>query len=105
MEEIQEIYQRVFKVAKYFLDQSNFYTIQELAEHNEPTYDEVARIAKQLAGVLEQMAKNGGWDEERVALNASQAALHMIEMATSIAEQNQENLTSSSERLEKLTFV
>ncbi|EHS1094336.1 hypothetical protein NMV64_003369 [Vibrio cholerae] len=105
MDEVLKIYQDVFKVAQHFLKQSKFYNIEELAQHNEPTYEQVAELAQLLAGILAQMAANGGWDEERVALNASQAAMHMHEMARAISKKDKEALGSARAKLSNMTFV
>lgn len=105
MEEVLSLYQDVFKVANHFLVQSKAFTIQELAEHNEPTYGEVAKLAEQLAMIITQLASAGGWESERIALNAKQAALHMSEMALAITENNTDALAESRAKLTKITFI
>ena len=106
MNTTDEIYQYLFKTANHILEQSNLFTISELAQHNDPTYEEVAKIANYLAGIISQFAEDAGdWSSERIALNARQAALHIAEMASAISERNIENLNLARNRLDQLTFI
>lgn len=105
MEELQKLYRQVFRVAKSFLDQSKLFTVEELCEHNDPTYDQVAEYAKLMASTIGAIAEAGGWDEERISLNARQAALIMERMALCIVAQDQKGLTVAAEDLEKMTFI
>jgi len=104
-EEIQKLYHEVFKVAKHFLDQSVSFTIQELNGHNEPTYQEVADLANMLAGVINSLASSGGWNEDRIALNARQAALHMEQMALCIVNEDDTGLDVARKQLDAMDFV
>lgn len=103
--QLKDFYQRLFKVAKHFLDQSRMFTIEELQQHNDPTYDDLATFAALVASTMENIADAGGWTEERIALNAKQAALIMKEMAEAISNKNQENLRDAANRLEQMAFV
>lgn len=105
MEEVQTLYLSVFKVAKHFLSQSKAFTISELCQHNDPTYDEVANIARILASLISHIASNGGWDEERIALNARQAALLMEQMALAISKQDDKALKEAASQLEQMSFI
>lgn len=105
MDDIQKLYHAVFRVAKHFLDQSKRFTIAELKQHDEPTYEEVAQLARELAALIGALAATGGWDEERVALNARQAATHMEQMAIAIVLQDSEKLASAASSLEKMDFI
>lgn len=102
---VEDLYQLVFKVAKHFLDQSKAFTIGDLCKHNDPTYDEIARNATVLASLISKMASLGGWDEERIALNAKQAALLMEQMASAISKQDDKALSSAAEQLGKMSFI
>ncbi len=104
-ENLQHFYQRLFKVAKRFIDQSKLFTVQDLSEHNDPTYDELAKYADMMAATIETIASVGGWSEDRIAINAQQAALIMKEMALAISAGDQDALDSSADRLEKMTFI
>ena len=106
MNTTEEIYQHLFKTANHILEQSKLFTITELAEHDDPTYEEVAKIANRLAVIISQLADDAGdWASERIALNAKQAALHMAEMASAISEKNIEDLDLAREKLDQLTFI
>ncbi|MGO3443276.1 MAG: hypothetical protein ACTINA_07165 [Pseudoalteromonas distincta] len=104
-DEIQNLYQLVFKVAKHFLEQFELFSIQELAEHDEPTYEEVAKRAKRLAEIISVFAEHGDWNNERVVLNAKQAALHMERMALAISEKKNEDLAQAAQSLQKMDFI
>ncbi|EJH6266986.1 hypothetical protein AB3A00_003291 [Vibrio cholerae] len=104
-EQLQHFYQRLFKVAKHFLDKSKLFTVQELSQHNDPTFEELAKYAGMMAATMETIANVGGWSEERITINAQQAALIMKEMALAIAAHDQEALTQASDRLEQMSFI
>lgn len=105
MDEIQKLYYSVFKVAKHFLDQSKMFTIDQLHQHNDPTYDEVAELASHLATIIGYLASTGGWEEERIALNARQAALFMEQMALAITKKDDEALFAAAKDLENMDFI
>jgi hypothetical protein len=104
-DKIHELYQLVFKVSKHFLEQMIAYKVEELAEHNEPTYDELAMHAKRVAEVMTVFAAHSNWSGERVALNAKQAALYMEQMALAISDQNQEELDKAADNLKAMDFI
>ncbi|MFL9782815.1 hypothetical protein BCV35_013575 [Vibrio cyclitrophicus] len=104
-DQLLEFYQRLFRVAKRFLDQSKLFTVQELSDHNEPTYDDLARYAEMMSSTMETIAVVGGWNEERITINAQQAALIMKEMALAISAHDQEALTDAADRLERMSFI
>lgn len=103
--QVEKLYYSVFKVAKHFLDQSKRFTIDQLHLHNDPTYDEVANLANNLASIITSLASSGGWDEERIALNARQAALFMEQMALAISKKDAESLSDAAQKLEKMDFI
>ena len=100
-----DLYDQIFKTAQYFLEQTDEYSINILQQHDEPTYSNVAKASKTLAKILEAIAVTGGWDEERMALNARQAALFMEQMALAIEEQNQEMLDEYTKKLSGMAFL
>lgn len=104
-EKIQELYQLVFKVSKHFLEQLEVFKVEELAKHNEPTYDDLAMHAKKVAEVMTIFAAHSDWSGERVALNAKQAALYMEQMALAIGDHNQEELDKAAENLKSMDFI
>lgn len=104
-DQLKALYQRLFKVAKHFLDQSKLFTVEELQQHDDPTYSEFADFAGAMAGTMEAIADLGGWTELRIAMNARQAALIMKEMAEAISSKDQEKLEAAADRLEKMTFI
>ncbi|ODP98936.1 hypothetical protein [Salinivibrio sp. SS2] len=104
-EQLLEFYQRLFQVAKKFLDQSKLFTVQQLSCHDDPTFEDLAKYADMMAKTMETIADVGGWNEERISLNAKQAALTMKEMAIAIAQHDQDALTDAADRLEKITFI
>lgn len=105
MEEVEKLYQMVFRVAKKFLDQSKRFTISQLQTHNDPSYEELAEAASQLAAVIDSLAKAGGWGEERISLNARQAALLMEQMALAIVNKSEDDLERAAADLEKMDFI
>ena len=104
MEEIQRLYQSVFRVANHFLEQASMFTIAELDEHN-PSYEELAKIARFLASNIHSLAQMGEWDEERIALNAMQAVRLMERIAIAITWQNQEDLQEALGELDAMAFI
>jgi hypothetical protein len=104
-DKIQELYQLVFSVAKHFLEQFELFAIEELAEHDEPTYAEVAKRAKRLAEIISMFAEHTDWSGARIALNAKQAALFMEQMALAISEQNNEELDKAAKNLKAMSFI
>lgn len=105
MDKIERFYQLVFKVAKHFLDQSKRFTIAELQTHNDPTYKELAEAARELAGVIEAVAHSGGWAQDRISLNARQAALLMEQMAIAIAKEDEGMLERAASDLDRMPFI
>ncbi|MBY5979199.1 hypothetical protein [Ferrimonas balearica] len=105
MEEIEKLYQLLYKVATHFVEQSRMFSIAELQKHDEPTYEQIAIAAKELASLLESLATIGTWDEERIALNARQAALHMFEMAVAITADDQARLAEATDKLDNMPFI
>ncbi|EIU6843974.1 TPA: hypothetical protein NJ528_001283 [Vibrio parahaemolyticus] len=103
--DIKELYEIIFKVSRHFLAQSKKHSIFELKEHNEPTYEQIASSARDLAGVMDMLADIGDWDESRMALNAKQASIHMSEMAEAIEKGCEDTLEIARERLEKLALL
>lgn len=101
----QYLYQVVFKVARHFIQQSKVHSIDVLLSHNDPTYEEIAEITKNLADLMQQLADVGGWNEERIAANAKQASLHMSEMATAIVNNDEDALELARNNLEKISFI
>lgn len=102
---IEELYVIIFRVSRHFLAQSKKHSIFELKEHNEPTYEEIARSAKDLAGVMDMLADIGDWDESRMALNAKQASIHMSEMAEAIEKGCEATLERARQQLENLALL
>jgi hypothetical protein len=100
-----EMYQIVFKIARHFIQQSKLHSIDELLTHNDPTYEQIAHETKSLASIMEQIAAVGGWNEERIASNAKQAAIYMSEMAVAIINNKESDLEVAREHLEKISFI
>lgn len=104
-DEIQQLYRLVFKVSKHFIEQYNDFEIHELAGHDEPTYEELAKRAKRTAEIISIFAAHSDWSGERIALNARQAALHMQQMAVAITENNQEDLAEAARLLNAMDLI
>ncbi len=104
MDNIEALYQSVFKVANHFLKQASMFTIAELDEHN-PSYEELAKITRLLAGNIQSLAQMGQWGEERIALNALQAARLMERIAQAITRQSDDDLQAALGELDLLTFI
>ncbi len=102
---LTELYETIFRVSRHFLNQSKKHSIFELKQHNEPTYEEIARMAKDLAGVMDMLADIGDWDESRMALNAKQASIHMSEMAEAIEKGCEDTLENARQKLEGLALL
>ncbi|MCH1930318.1 hypothetical protein L9G16_09000 [Shewanella sp. A25] len=105
MEETKTLYQLVFKTANYFLEQAKLFSIAELKEHNDPTYDELAKYAHKVAAIIGRLADLGEWEESRIALNARQAALYMESMAIAISLENADALEEATSKLDAMTFI
>ncbi|MFV0597648.1 hypothetical protein [Shewanella sp.] len=103
-DKIEQLYQTVFKVANHFLTQASMFTIAELDEHN-PSYEELAKIARLLAGNIQSLAQMGQWEEERIALNALQAARLMERIAQAITKRSEEDLTVALDELNAMPFI
>ncbi|OXS02405.1 hypothetical protein [Shewanella algae] len=105
MDQVHVLYQSVFQIANRFLNQAHIFSIAELKAHNDPTYDELAKFAHKVAQILAKLAEIGEWDEERIALNARQAALHMEEMAIAINKEDKEKLDAAAAKLADMPFI
>ena len=101
-DEIVEIHYQVIRVANFFVSQSARFSIEELKEHNDPTYEEIATDAKIFAGILKEIASIGAYSEERLAHNALQAANLMDQMANAITREDQEALDRAANELKKM---
>lgn len=104
-EQILELYNEVFKIARHFLKQAESHDIFTLNQHNDPTYEQIAQSAELLATFMEAIATDGGFNEVRISLNAKQAALFMKRLALAITEENQEKLDEAKSQLASLNFI
>lgn len=103
--EVMQLHYLVLKVANYFLHQVSNYSITELKDHNDPTYDDVAKDSRVVASTLRAIASSGVYSEERLAENAQQAALYMEMMAVAIKMNDQEALDRAANDLEKMCQI
>lgn len=101
--DIRELYQRLFEVANGFLNLTSNFSIQKLQEHD-PTVEEIAQAATLLAKVMNELADND-YSEERIALNAAQAALFMRQIAIAVRKNDQALLDEGAAKLEQFQFI
>lgn len=101
-DEVVELHYLVVQVANYFLKQVSRFSIEELQEHDDPTYEDVARDSRLIAKVLKEISAIGIYSEERLAENALQAALFMERMAIAISSEDQSALDAASNDLQKM---
>ncbi|MDP2505629.1 hypothetical protein [Oceanobacter sp. 3_MG-2023] len=100
--EVVEIHFQVIRVANHFVKQAARFSIEELKEHDDPTYEEIATNVKLIAGILKDVASMGVYGEERLAHNALQAANLMERMATAIEKKDEKALKDAATELGKM---
>jgi hypothetical protein len=103
--EIVKLHFDIIRVANFFLKQKTQFSIHELSEHDEPTYEQVAIDARFIAKMLQEISSLGVYSEERLAENASQAALFMERMALAISNDNQDALDTAAQELESMCLI
>jgi hypothetical protein len=101
--DIRDLYQRLFKVANLFLNMTMCLSIAELKCHD-PSVEEIARLATLLSKIMNQLVDND-YSDERISINAAQAAHLMRQIAIAVRKDDQELLNRSVGELEKLDFV
>lgn len=101
--DIRDLYQRLFKVANRFLEIAGTFSIGELRDHD-PSVGELARSATMLAKVMNELADDE-YSEERIAINAAQAALFMRQVAIAVRKQDEKLLEKAISDLENVEFV
>ncbi|MCT7360203.1 hypothetical protein [Thalassolituus pacificus] len=104
-EEVSELHHEIVRVGNMFLKQVEKYSILELKEHDDPTYEDVAKAARLMSQLLEEIASIGVYGEERLASNAAQAALFMERMAIAISKCNQEALDVAVSELKGMALI
>ena len=82
-----------------FVKQAARFSIEELKEHDDPTYEEIATDVKIIAGILKDIASIGVYGEERLAHNALQAANLMERMAAAINRNDSKALNDAATEL------
>lgn len=87
--DIHKLYQLLFLVTNKFLAMANKFSIQELQQEHDPDVDSIASDATDLSKIMNQIADEK-WEDERLAMNAAQAALHMRMVAIAVRKGNQE---------------
>lgn len=101
-DEIVEMHFQIIRVANLFVSQTARFSIEEMKEHNDPTYDEVATDAKLFAGMLKDIASIDIYSEGRLAYNALQAANLMEQMANAINKQDKVALDRAAGELRNI---
>lgn len=104
LQQVHDLYQKIFQVANYFLEHAKLYSIEEL-QGFDPSFEDVAKHARLLASSLTTLGAMGAWSEERIALNARQACLLMERIALAIGKQDQNGLAAAVEELDGMTFI
>lgn len=102
---VVELHYLVLRVANYFLQQVSNYSITELSAHNDPTYDDVAKQSRVIASTLRAISSNGVYSEERLAINAQQAAVFMETMALAIRNEDQDELDRAAKDLKMMCQI
>lgn len=102
--DIAYVYQLLFKVTNKFLEMANKFGIHELQNKHNPTIEEIATDATDLSRIMNQIADEK-WDDERLAMNAAQAAHFMRNIAIAVRNGNEEVFSRSLRDLENHELV
>lgn len=101
---IEEFYQLIFKITNNFLVMAEKFTVNELEKKHNPTVGEIAQAATDLSKIMNQIADEK-WEDERLALNSAQAALHMRRAAIAVRNGNEELFNLAIQDLRSLEMV
>ena len=101
---ISEFYELIYKITNNFLVMADKFTISELKKKHDPTMLEIAEDATDLSKIMNSIADDK-WDDERLALNAAQAALHMRRAAIAVRNENKELFEQAINDLASLSLV
>jgi hypothetical protein len=102
--DIARVYQVMFRITNRFVKMANEHSIYELKEKHDPTMEEIADDARELAKIMNHIADEK-WGDERLALNAAQAALYMRRVAIAVRNSNEEVFNSALAELESHELV
>lgn len=97
------VYQRVLAVANFFLKNASHLTFDGLKELN-PTVDQIAKDLRTLAKLLKALASDD-YDDENMAINASQCCVVMERIARCVESNNEQELSELLRSLEKHVSV
>ena len=90
-EEVQLVYQRVVKVANYFLENANGgLSLDDLKEFD-PTVERIARNMRILAMVVRELASDSCGDED-IAINAHQCCIVMEQIALAVELEREDDI-------------
>ena len=75
------------------------FAFHELKQSHDPSVEEIAQAATDLAKIMNQIADEK-WEDERLAMNAAQAAFHMRMVAIAVRRENEEAFLRALKDLE-----
>lgn len=99
----REIYQRILRVIKHFLDRaaSNL-SIEALSNLDDPTLEQIAEDVVLLTAVMERLAIDEVYSDENLSINARQACIHLKRLVDIVRDQEQDELDGTIRDLEML---
>jgi len=101
MDEVQDLYYKVLNVANNFLRNAKMFEISILKDHN-PSYEELAKIMQQLANIIHELVDD---IDPKLAYNAIEYSSIMGKMGIAIKEENEAELASLVEELDRKPFL
>lgn len=101
MDSAYQLYSKILQTANRFLRNAQQFEISELQNH-EPTYDEVAKILRQVSGIVHGLVDD---IDPMMAHQAIEYTSIMEKMAVAIHNSDQEELNSLTKRLDEKPFI
>lgn len=99
-----DLYRRIIRVVSFFLEKATHVGLDDLRDFN-PAVDELAEDIEKLAGILQVIASMSSYDEQNIAIQATQCAIVMKRIAALVndAEADDSQLRDLLSELERLT--
>lgn len=105
-DDLRELYAYIIKFANFFLDKTVGlqFDIRTLQEHN-PSFDEVANIARLVATNIELLAERDSFDSQSIAIDSKQIAYLMGQIASGITQGDKGMVEQARSQLDKMPFL
>ena len=94
----RSLYLKIIAIANYFLKNNTIITIEELKDFN-PTVEELAKLMRELANILKDLAADN-YEDENMAINAFQCCLIMEKLADVVKNEDETALEDLIKNLE-----